>query len=396
MMAENKNNFQAFQALTGGAAVAEAWRQINPEVACAYPITPQTPIIEGFAKIKAAGKVDSELVLAESEHSALSVVVGASAAGVRALTATSSQGLAYMAEILWIASGLRLPIVMAVANRALAAPINIHGDHSDMMGLREAGWIQIFCETAREAYELNLLAVRLAENKKVLLPVMVGMDGFFTSHNVEPVEIYDDAAVRSVLGEREAEFGLLNTEKPVSYGPLALPNYFFEIKYQQQKAMAQVPMVFKEAAGNFKNVFGQNYEWCEKYRMDGAKYIIVVMGSAAGTIKETIDKLRERDWPVGLLKIRLYRPFQYQEVAKILAGVESVAVLDRSMSLGARAPLAGDVQTALSELSEPPRQLNYIYGIGGRDLYPADVEEVFTNARRGKNDSSERYLGLRT
>jgi len=397
-MTENKNNLRA---LTGGAAVAEAWRQIDPEVVCAYPITPQTPIIETFAQLVAAGRVSSEVILAESEHSALSAIVGASAAGVRALTATSSQGLAYMAEILWVAAGLRLPIVMAVAARALSAPINIHGDHSDVMGFRDAGWIQLFCETAQEAYDLSLLAVRLAEDKKVLLPTMVIQDGFFTSHNVEPVKIYDDAAVRQILGERQAEYGLLNFEKPVSYGPLALPNYFFEIKYQQQQAMAQVPAALETVAGEFKNLLGQKYAWCEEYQMEDAEYALVVMGSAAGTAKDAVDELRAQGQPVGMVKIRLYRPFQYLALAQILQNCAGVAVLDRAMAPGAQAPLVSDVRLALSSLKSAPLVSSYIYGLGGRDLYPEEIKNVFADLKhtpRGQareQNQTEKYLGLR-
>lgn len=390
-MLKNQKNLKA---LTGGAAVAEAWRQIDPEVVCAYPITPQTPIIETFSQIVAAGRVGSQVILAESEHSALSAIVGASAAGVRALTATSSQGLAYMAEILWIASGLRLPIVMATAARALSAPINIHGDHSDVMAFRDAGWIQLFCETAQEAYDLSLLAVRLAEYQKVSLPVMVIQDGFFTSHNVEPVEIHADEIVKQFLGTRQAENSLLDFKNPVSYGPLALPNYYFELKYQQKEAMDQVPLALESLVGEFKNLIGAEYNWCEEYRVKDAKYVIVAMGSAAGTIKDIVDQLRAAGQAVGLLKIRLYRPFLYQKVAQILKNCLGVAVLDRAFSLGAQAPLVSDVRLALSASKSIP-VTSYIYGLGGRDLYPADIEKVFNDLKHPEKVVGENYLGLR-
>ncbi|MDD4607473.1 MAG: pyruvate ferredoxin oxidoreductase [Patescibacteria group bacterium] len=394
MFKKTQNNFKE-KALTGGAAVAEAMRQVNPEVMCAYPITPQTPIIETFAQIKADGLVDTELVLPESEHSALSIVVGASAAGTRAMTATASQGLALMAEILWAASGLRLPIVMAVAGRALSAPINVHGDHSDSIGLREAGWVQLYSETAQEAYENMLLAVRLAEASEVRLPVMVMLDGFFTSHNVENVKIFNDKIIKKFLGQYKAEFSLFNTQDPVSYGPLALPNYYFEIKYQQQQAMKKVVSNFKKIAGELKKITQTNYKIFEEYKVKDADYVMIVMGSTAGTAKEVVDDLRKQGHKVGILKPVLYRPFPYQAMAQVLKNKKAVAVLDRAMSFGAQASLYTDIKSSLYHEKKRPLLQSYVYGLGGRDIYDKDINQVFKDLMSGKINQQEKYINLR-
>ncbi|MFA7662756.1 MAG: pyruvate ferredoxin oxidoreductase [Patescibacteria group bacterium] len=383
------------KALMGGAAVAEAMRQINPEVFCAYPITPQTPIIETFTKLKADGEVDSEVVLVESEHSALSAVFGASAAGVRAMTATASQGLALMAEILWAVSGTRLPVVMAVAGRALSSPINVHGDHSDSIGFRDAGWIQLYSETAQEAYENTLLAIRLAEDEKVRTPAMVMLDGFFTSHNVEDVKIWQDDLVKKFLGQCKTNFPLFDTQNPTSYGPLALPNYYFEFKAQQQEAMKNVVPVFKKIGAEFKKITGKNYDLFEEYKTKDADYVIIAMGSSCGTIKNVVDDLRKEGKKVGLLKIILYRPFPYQQIAKILTGKKGVAVLDRAFSFGAEGALYTDVKSALYDLVKRPALQSYVYGLGGRDFYDTDAKAIFKDLIAGKTNTQEKYIGLR-
>lgn len=394
-MAKKKNTNYKIKALMGGAAVAEAMRQINPEVFCAYPITPQTPIIESFAKIKADGEVESEVVLVESEHSAMSAVFGASAAGSRAMTATASQGLALMSEILWAVSGSRLPVVMAVAGRALSAPINVHGDHSDSIGLRDTGWIQLYSETAQEAYENTLFAIRLAEDEKVRTPVMVMLDGFFTSHNVEDVRVYKDSLVKNFLGEHKAGFPLFDLKNPVSYGPLALPNYYFEVKYQQQKDMGNVVPVFKKIAKEFKQITKKTNKIFEEYKTKDADHVIVAMGSTCGTIKNVVDKLRAKGQKVGLLKVVLYRPFPYKQIVKALEGKKGVAILDKAFSFGAQGALASDIKSALYDAGKKVKLQNYIYGLGGRDFYDTDAEKVFNDLKNNKFSNQEKYIGLR-
>lgn len=385
----NKNKFQA---LTGGYAAAESMRQINPEVVAAYPITPQTPIIERFSQFVADKKVDTEFVCVESEHSALSATVGASASGVRAMTATSSQGLALMNEILSVASGLRLPIVMPMVNRALSAPINIHCDHSDSMSTRDLGWIQIFCETAQEAYEYTFLALKLAE--KVLLPVMVMQDGFFTSHNVEPVEIYPDEVIKKFIGQYKPKNYLFDLEKPITVGPLVLPDYYFEIKYQEIEAMGEAKKVYLEVGKELKKITGNNYPYFEKYKLDDAEVAIVVSSSSAGTAKVVIDKLRKEGKKVGLLKSILFRPFPQNEIKESLKHLKTLAVLDRSVSFGGEAPLFSEIKNALYPLDKKPKLQSYVFGLGGRDLFEKEIEEVFDQLLKNKI-GEVKYIGLR-
>ena len=384
-----------YEALTGGEATAVAMRQINPDVVAAYPITPQTPIIETFAKFVADGDVDTELIDVESEHSALSAVVGAAAAGGRSMTATSSQGLALMAEIVYIASGSRLPIVMAVSNRALSAPINIHCDHTDSMFLRDASWIQIYSENAQEAYDNTLIALRVAEHKKVQLPAMVMQDGFITSHNVENVLIIDDKKAKSFVGKYEIEYPLLNFEKPVTIGPLDLFDYFFEHKYQQAEAMDEARKVFREVDKEFYALTGRKYDFVENYKTSDAEYVIVALSSTCGTAKMVVDDLRRRGKKVGLLKIRVMRPFPEKEIARALEGKKAVAVLDRSISYGSYSPVCAEVRSALYGLKKRPKLQNYIYGLGGRNIGLKDIEKVFAELMKGKISDSIKYIGLR-
>ncbi len=384
-----------YKALSGGQAVAVAMRQINPDLVAAYPITPQTPIIETFAQFVADGKVDTELIDVESEHSALSAVVGASAAGGRAMTATSSQGLALMAEIVYIASGSRLPIVMAISNRALSAPINIHCDHSDSMFLRDAGWIQIYSEDAQEAYDNMLIALKVAENKKVLTPAMVMQDGFITSHNIQNVQILDDKVVKKFVGKYEAEFPLLNMKKPITVGPLDLFDYFFEHKYQQAEAMENSKKIIKQVDKEFYKLTKRKYDFVENYKTSDAEHIIVALSSTCGTIKIVVDKLRKEGKKVGLLKIRVMRPFPNEEIIKSLTRAKSVAVLDRSMSFGNFSPVFTEVKSALYGLNKKPSLYNYVYGIGGRNIGISDVEKVFNNLIKKSSSGSIDYIGLR-
>ncbi len=384
-----------YKALSGGQAVAVAMKQINPDLVAAYPITPQTPIIETFAQFVADGKVDTELIDVESEHSALSAVVGASAAGGRAMTATSSQGLALMAEIVYIASGSRLPIVMAISNRALSAPINIHCDHSDSMFLRDAGWIQMYSEDAQEAYDNMIIALKVAENKKVLTPAMVMQDGFITSHNVQNVRILDDKVVKKFVGKYEPEFPLLNTKKPVTVGPLDLFEYFFEHKYQQAEAMESSKKIIKQVDKEFYRLTKRKYDFVENYKTSDAEHIIVALSSTCGTIKMVVDKLRKEGKKVGLLKIRVMRPFPNNEIVKALAKAKSIAVLDRSMSFGNFSPVFTEVKSALYGLNKKPKLHNYVYGIGGRNIGINDIKKVFNDLIKKSSSGKINYIGLR-
>lgn len=379
------------KALPGAYAAAEAMRQINPDVVPVYPITPQSPIAEKFAQFVADGEVDTELINVESEHSAMSAAVGASAAGARAMTATASQGLVLMQEIVNIASGLRLPIVMNVVNRSLSAPINIHCDHSDSMGCRDAGWIQIYSENCQEVYENTLLAVRLAEHKEVQLPVMVMQDGFITSHMVERVNLLDDSKVKKFVGKHFLDRALLNVDKPITVGPLQLWDSFMETKMQQAEAMEKAKRVYLQVGNELSKITKNKYPYFEKYRLDGAKAVIVTMSSTAGTTKEVVDRLRKKGKKVGLLKIKLFRPFPYKEVSAALKNADAIAVLDRSESFGANPPLFGEIKNAVFDNKKKPKVSSYVFGLGGRSIYEKDIEEVFNNALKGKQ--AKRVIG---
>ncbi len=388
-------------ALTGNEAVAEAMRQINPDVVAVYPITPQTELMHKFTEFVADGLVDTEMILIESEHSALSATVGASAAGARAMTATSSQGLALMWEILYIAAGFRLPIVMPVINRALSAPINIHGDHSDTMGARDSGWIQIFSENAQEAYDNTIIAIRIAEHPDVLLPVMVTMDGFIISHTMERVEVLDDDVVKNFVGEYNPRYKLLDVKNPVTIGPLDLQDYYFEHKRAQAEAMENAYELIKEIDEEYFKISGRKYEYIEPYEIDDAEIVLISLGSTAGTIRDVVDRLRLRGLKVGGLKIRVYRPFPREEIKEFLSNALVVGVMDRAIAFGSSfGPVCLDVKATLqgSKLSSLP-VVNYIYGLGGRDISPKDIEKIYYELEKikitGEHPNSPRYIGVR-
>jgi len=383
-----------YKAITGGEAVAEAMRQINPDVAAVYPITPQTIIMQKFADFHADGLVETELVPVESEHSAMSCCVGAAAAGARVMTATCSAGLALMWEMLGVASGLRLPIVMSVANRAISAPLNIHCDHSDTMGSRDHGWIMLFSENGQEAYENMFIAVRLAERKDIMLPVMVNLDGFITSHGVENIDVYNDQVMKKFVGENKPNKPLLDIKHPVSYGPLELPDYLFETKYQQIPSMEAAKKAYLEIGKELSQITKKEYGFFETYKMDDAKAVIVVINSTAGTVKRVIDQLREKGKKVGLLKIVMFRPFPYQEIREALQNAESVAVLDRAASFGANAPLYGEIKNAIYDLKKRPLLYSCLYGLGGRNIFESDIEHLF-NQLLNKGLEEVNYIGLR-
>jgi pyruvate ferredoxin oxidoreductase alpha subunit len=382
--------------LSGAQAVAEAMRQINPDVVSAYPITPQTPVVEYFAEFVADGVVDTETIPVESEHSALSCAVGAAAAGARAMCATASQGLALMWEIVAATPGLRLPIIMPIVNRALSAPINIHCDHSDSMGAATVGWIQIFSENAQEAYENMFLALRVAEHKDVLLPAMVMQDGFIISHGVENVKILDDDIVKKFVGERNPDRYLLDVHNPYTIGPLALPDYYFEIKRQQEEAMQAAMKVYLEVGVELSKITGNSYPYFEEYKMDDAEAAIVILSSAAGTAKDAVDEMRSDGKKVGLIKPILFRPFPYAEMREALKKVHVLGVLDRSISFGSYAPLYTEIRNSLYELGNRPKIQSYVFGIGGRDIFKDEVKHVFEELLSGNvNSEVQKYIGLR-
>lgn len=382
-------------ALTGGAAAAEALRQINPDVMPIYPITPQTPIIETYAKFQADRRVDTELITVESEHSMMSACVGASAAGARTVTASSSQGIALMNEILPIAGGMRLPIMMVVSARALSAPINIHCDHGDMMSVRDTGWIQIFSENAQEAYDNTLIGMKLAEKTRV--PAMVAMDGFVTSHSVETLEIISDEAAKKFIGEFSPAQSLLDFDNPVTYGPVGLPDSYFEFKIDQAEAMKNVLPEFNCISAEFNSISGRSYNIFESYKIEDAEYIIVVMGSTAGTAKEVVDKLRVEGQKTGLLKIKFFRPFPYEEVAEVLKNAKSIAVMDRVMPLGSYPPLYSEVVNSLFKIQSATADKiqSCVYGLGGRDTFKKDIEKIFEDLINDNIGREIKYIGAK-
>jgi pyruvate ferredoxin oxidoreductase alpha subunit len=388
-------------ACTGNQAVALAMRQIEPDVCAAYPITPSTIIMETFARYVAEEKVRTKLILVESEHSAMSACVGAAGAGARVMTATSAQGLALMHEVLYIASGLRLPIVMAVANRALSAPINIHGDHSDAMGSRDAGWIQLYAASVQEIYDTIFQAVRIAENPAVQLPVMVCFDGFTLSHGVEDMRPLDDRVAQEFVGLYMPERALLDIERPQTFGALALPDYYIEIKRQQREAMARALDVIEQVDRAYEVRAGRSYGMFEEYRLEDAEIGALVLGATAGTLKAAVDQLRARGVRAGLLRLRSFRPFPAAQLEHALGHLKALAVLDRADSPGTTSgPLFEDVRSALYGTQFEPRVVGMVYGLGGREMDGLGAMEVYeallSRAPAGGLGVKEHYLGLRS
>ena len=381
-------------------AVATAMKQINPDVVAAFPITPSTEIPQYFSTFVSNGQVDTEFVAVESEHSAMSACIGAEAAGARAMTATSANGLSLMWEMIYIASSLRLPIVLSLVNRAVSGPLNIHNDHSDAMGVRDSGWIMLFSENNQEAYDNTIMAHRIAENKDVMLPLMICQDGFITSHSIENIELIEDSKVKEFVGEYHPEHYLLNKKEPIAVGPLDLQAYLFEHKYQQAEAMRNAKKVIKEVSEDFEKLTGRSYSFFEEYKSQDADYIIVCMNSTAGTTKFVVDKLREKGIKAGLIKVRMFRPFPAEEIAEALKNAKSIAVLDKADSLnGAGGALFEDVTSSMFTNNVFIPTINYIYGIGGRDTKVEDIESVFndlSNINTNKKvENPYRYLGVR-
>ena len=387
--------------LSGNEATAYAMKQINPDVVAAFPITPSTEVPQYFSSYVNNGQVDTEFVTVESEHSAMSACIGAQSAGARAMTATSSQGFALMWEMVNIASSTRLPIVMALVNRAISGPLNIHCDHGDAYGLKDCGWIMLMSENNQEAYDNMLMAHRIAENEKVMLPLAVCQDGFITSHAIENIELEEDEKVKKFIGEYHPKHYLLNKDENIAVGPMDLQPYLMEHKFQQSLAMQNAKQVILDVSKEFEKLTGRHYELFEKYKLDDAEIGIVVMNSTAGTAKDEVDKLREQGIKAGLLKIRVYRPFPAKEVAEALGHLKAIAVLDKAdTTSGAGSALFTDTTSALFTYNKQVPTVNYVYGIGGRDTTIADIDHVYKDLIDIK-DSGEignpyRYLGLKT
>ena len=386
--------------LSGNEAAATAMKQINPDVVAAFPITPSTEIPQYFSTFVANGSVDTEFVAVESEHSAMSACIGAESAGARAMTATSANGLSLMWEMIYIASSLRLPIVLSLVNRAVSGPLNIHCDHSDAMGVRDSGWIMLFSENNQEAYDNLLMAHRIAENENVMLPLMVCQDGFITSHSIENIELEDDEKVKEFVGTYKPKHYLLNDKEPIAVGPLDLQGFLFEHKAQQAEAMKNAKEVILKVSEEFEKWTGRHYGLFEEYKLNDAEIAIVCMNSTAGTTKFVIDELRNKGIKAGLLKLRVYRPFPGKEIANALSHLKAIAVLDKADSLNAiGGALYSDVASSMYTENIHVPMVNYIYGIGGRDTKSTDIESVFTDlqeiVKTNKIENPYRYLGLR-
>jgi pyruvate ferredoxin oxidoreductase alpha subunit len=399
-------------ALSGDEAVAYAVKQCDVDVVAAYPITPQTIIVERFSEYVHNGEVDTEFICTESEHSALTCCLTAAAVGARTFTATASAGLALMHEILYVTSGCRAPVVMAVVNRALSAPINIHCDHSDSMVERDSGWIQLYAENSQEAYDTIIQAFKIAENPDILLPTLVGLDGFYLSHTLENVSVLLDETVRNFVGQRlfplvkNHEGKLvpfkLDPENPITIGPLDLYDYYFEHKRQQEEAMRKTPRIIKEVHRKYAEISGRHYGngLVEPYMLEDAELATICLGSTAGTVKAVVDQLRKEGLRAGLLRIRAFRPFPFQEITEALENVRVVAVLDRSCSFGGYGgPVFHEVRHALYDSETRPFVVNYVYGLGGRDMSQNLVRRIYQDlAKIRKTKQVEhpvQFIGLR-
>ena len=383
--------------LSGNEATAYAMKQINPDVVAAFPITPSTEIPQYFSSYVDNGKVDTEFVAVESEHSAMSACIGAEAAGARAMTATSANGLEYMWEMIQIASSSRLPIVMALVDRAISGPLNIHCDHTDAMSVRDSGWVMLFSETNQEAYDNMIMAHRIAEHKDVMLPLMVCQDGFITSHAIENIELLEDEKVKEFIGTYKPEHYLLNKNEPIAVGPMDLQPYLTEHKRQQHQAMENARKVIEEVALDFEKMTGRKYDFFEGYNLEDAEYVIVCMNSTAGTVKNVVDSLRANGVKAGLLKVRVFRPFPGELIAKALEGKKAVAILDRVPLLsGVGGPLYEDVTSSMFTQNIVVPTVNYSYGIGGRDVTEDQIQKVYADLQNLSDMKNPyRFLGLR-
>ncbi len=409
---EKKPVNQHMMALNGDEAIAYAVKQSDVDVVAAYPITPQTIIVEKFSEYVANGEVQTEFVCTESEHSAMAACIAASATGARTFTASASAGLALMHEMLFVCSGCRTPVVMAVANRALSAPLNIHGDQSDSMAQRDSGWIQIYVENSQEAYDSILQAFRIAEDTGVLLPIMIGLDGFTLSHSLENVKVLDDETVKEFVKIRQFPEVLthegkmapfkLDPANPMTMGPVAFPNYYFEFKRQQDEAMHKALDLIQQINGEYSKLTGRTYGngLMERYQLDDAEVAVVCVGSTSGTLKTIVDELRQEGHKVGLLRLRTFRPLPVEALRSALENVKVIAVMDKSMSFGGNGgAVYHEVRHSLYDARTHPQIVNYIYGLGGRDSSPHELRRVYEDILRvlktGKIEKHLNYLGLR-
>lgn len=386
--------------LSGNEAISFAIKQVNPDVMPAFPITPSTEIPQYVANYIANGEMDTEFIPVESEHSSMSATIGASAAGARALTATSSCGMALMWEELYVAASNRLPLALCLVNRALSGPININCDHSDSMGARDTGFIQIYAENNQEVYDNFVQAYRISEHKDVRLPIMICQDGFITSHAVENIELLEDGKVKNFVGEYEPENYLLNADQPMAVGPYAVSNYYMETKMAQNTAMRNAKQVILDVGKEYGEISGRTYGFFEEYQLEDAEYAVVIIGSAAGTTKDAIDALRAQGKKVGLLKLRVFRPFPDEEIAKALSHCKAIAVLDRCESFrGQGGPLGAEVKSAIYDYAKDVAAFNLVYGLGGRDFTVEEAEEIFNDLeafdKSEKPFAEYRYVGLR-
>ncbi|EHQ35553.1 2-ketoisovalerate ferredoxin oxidoreductase subunit alpha [Methanoplanus limicola] len=380
------------QIMEGSHAVAEAVRLSRPEVVSAYPITPQTHIVERLAEMVADGDLDAEYICVESEFSALSSCLGAACAGSRVYSATTSQGLAFMAEVVFNVAGMRQPVVMTIANRALGAPLNIWNDHQDSLFLRDSGWMQLYAEDAQESMDLHFLAYKAAENYDVLLPAMVCFDGFILTHTYEPVDIPTQEEVDSFLPAFKP-YQRLDAKDPISFGMYATPDYYQEFRYEIHAAMIKAKKVLREVGQEFSETFGRDYsELVEGYRLDDADTAIVALGSVCGTVKDAIDEMREAGRKVGLLKIRSFRPFPYEDVRVALSGVSKIAVLEKNISIGSRMLGAVGLEVKDAVGKQGADVYSYVGGLGGRDIRKKDIHKLADWAEQGRNDC---FFGLR-
>ncbi len=386
--------------LSGNEAVATAIRQINPDVFAMFPITPSTEIPQYVAQYVADGKVDTEFICVESEHSAMSACLGAEAAGVRAVTATSSAGLSYMNEVLYVAGSLRLPVVLAVACRALTGPININHDYSDSFAERDSGFIQLYAENNQEVYDNYLMAHRIAEHPDVRLPLMVCEDGFITSHAIENIELEEDAAVKAFVGEYNPENYLLKKENPLAVGPYGVSAYYMEARVAQAQAMINAKKVILDVAADFEKTFGRKYGFFEAYKMEDAEVAMVIMGSSAGTAKVAVDELRAQGIKAGLVKLRVFRPFPGEELAAVLQNCKAVAVMDKSEGFSAcGGPLFAETAGACINLDKRPKMIDIVFGLGGRDFTVDAAKGVFNRleniVKTGKTGPVYTHMGQR-
>jgi len=403
---------QKMLALNGDEAVAYAAKQSDVDVVAAYPITPQTIIVERFSEYVANGEVDTEFVCVESEHSALTACLTAAATGARAFTATASAGLALMHEILYVTSGCRAPVVMAVVNRALSAPINIHCDHSDSMVERDCGWIQIYVENSQEVYDSIIQAFKIAENPKLLLPVMVGLDGFTLSHTLENVQTLPDDLVKKFVGTRQFPLVTnhegktvpfkLDPKTPATIGPLDLYDYYYEHKRQQEEAMRMAPKIIRQVHEEYAKISGRRYGdgLIDPYHLEDAETAIVCVGSTSGTVKTIVDELRSKGMKVGLLRLRTFRPLPVKEITKALENVKAIAVMDRSLSFGGHGgAVFHEIRHILYDASTHPYVANYIYGLGGRDTPPNLIHKIYRDLQRiletQRIEKTVQFIGLR-